>query len=403
ALDLLTLQTPKKKSPTKQYIFQRRTSIPTKSSGYDESSSLYVELRLTVSETESDEEVSGIVARVQDEGQAGPNPGEHDEGQAGPNPGEHDEGQAGPNPGDAAASQPLSSHVVHAGPNLKHMDLKASDTSIQPNTEQMNEEFTTTAYPNVQENLKLPPEGEVRHEEPASSTRALSSLQNLDKELSFTNQFLAENLSTSPHNGSSTTTNINSNYNNNNNNFSTTTTSTTIRLLIFDLNQVHWLYNLENLDIPHKVSKAVDEIITNAVVWALQASLKDRFRDLPEADMKEILHHRMWETNSYNAHEDHKQLYEALEKSMARDPTDQLLTDLAEAQKRKKRRQDSPKIPPGSPPHQPPPPPLPAGPSGTSGASGAPGSSHLPPPPPLSTDQSDQSKGTDPPSSLKIA
>ncbi|GJY54380.1 hypothetical protein Tco_0446044 [Tanacetum coccineum] len=159
---------------------ETRTSIPTKSSGYDESSSLYAELGLTVSETESDEEVPGIVARVQDEGQAGPNPGEHDEG------------QAGPNPGDAAASQPPSSHVVHAGPNLEHMDLEASDTSIQPNPEQMDEEFTTTAYPNVQENLKLPTEGEVRLEEPASSAGTLSSLQNLDKELSFTNQFLAE-------------------------------------------------------------------------------------------------------------------------------------------------------------------------------------------------------------------
>ncbi|GJR06533.1 hypothetical protein Tco_0529517 [Tanacetum coccineum] len=63
-------------------------------------------------------------------------------------------------PGDAAASQPPSSHVVHAGPNLEHMDLEASDTSIQPNPEQMDEEFTTTAYPNVQENLKLPTKGE---------------------------------------------------------------------------------------------------------------------------------------------------------------------------------------------------------------------------------------------------
>ncbi|GJV86388.1 hypothetical protein Tco_1530326 [Tanacetum coccineum] len=51
-------------------------------------------------------------------------------------------------------------------------------------------------------------------------------------------------------------------------------------------------------------------------------------------------------------------MYEALEKSMARDNSDQLLSDLAEARKKKKKRQGSPKIPPGSPPH-PPPPPLP--------------------------------------------
>ncbi|GKE56399.1 retrovirus-related pol polyprotein from transposon TNT 1-94 [Tanacetum coccineum] len=161
-------ETPKKKSPADQYNFQRRTSTQTEPTGHDESSSLYAELGLTDSETDSDEEVPGIVARVQDES------------------------QAGPNPGDAEASQPPSSHVVHAGPNLEHMDLEASNTSIQLNLEQMDEEFTTTAYPNVQENLKLPNEGEVRLEEPASSAGTLSSLQHLDKELSFADQFLVE-------------------------------------------------------------------------------------------------------------------------------------------------------------------------------------------------------------------
>ncbi|GKB05703.1 E-beta-farnesene synthase, partial [Tanacetum coccineum] len=147
ALDLLNLQTTKKKSPADQYFFQRRTSTQTEPTGHDESSSLYDELGLTDSETDSDEEVPGIVTGVQDEGQAGPNPREHNE---------------------------------------------ASDTSIQPNPEQMDEEFTTTAYPNVQENLKLPTEGEVRLKEPASSAGTLSSLQNLDKELSFADQFLVE-------------------------------------------------------------------------------------------------------------------------------------------------------------------------------------------------------------------
>ncbi|GJR84239.1 retrovirus-related pol polyprotein from transposon TNT 1-94 [Tanacetum coccineum] len=68
----------------------------TKPSGHAESPSLYVELGLTDSETESDEEVSSeINAGTQDEGQAGPNPGEQDEGQARPNPGIQDKGHAG--------------------------------------------------------------------------------------------------------------------------------------------------------------------------------------------------------------------------------------------------------------------------------------------------------------------
>ncbi|GKD53593.1 hypothetical protein Tco_1286980, partial [Tanacetum coccineum] len=49
------------------------------------------------------------------------------------------------------------------------------------------------------------------------------------------------------------------------------------------------LHNLKNLSIPHKISKAVNDIVTDAVDWALQPPLHARFRDLPEADMKEIL------------------------------------------------------------------------------------------------------------------
>ncbi|GJX49287.1 hypothetical protein Tco_0276132 [Tanacetum coccineum] len=112
----------------------------------------------------------------------------------------------------------------------------------------------------------------------------------------------------------------------------------------------------------------------------------------------------MWESKSYQTHEDHMMLYEALEKSMAQDNSDQLLSDLAEARKKKKKRQGSPKTPPGSLPHPPPHPPPPAGPSGTSGASGTSGSSQSPPsPPPPSNNQGGQSTSTAAPSSSKTA
>nr|GEV42323.1 integrase, catalytic region, zinc finger, CCHC-type, peptidase aspartic, catalytic [Tanacetum cinerariifolium] len=108
------------------------------------------------------------------------------------------------------------------------------------------------------------------------------------------------------------------------------------------------LYTLEQLDIPHQVSKAVNEVVTDAVDGAMQAPLRNRFRDLPEADMKEILHQRMWETKSYKSHEDHMQLYEALEKSMNHDHSKVLAKDLVEARKKKKKSHESPKTPPGS-------------------------------------------------------
>ncbi|GJS71541.1 hypothetical protein Tco_0704382 [Tanacetum coccineum] len=175
---LLNLQTLMKKSPTNQFIFQRHTPALTEPSGHEESSSLYAKIGLTDSETESDDDVS---PEINHEAQ--------DEGQAGPNPGKQVEGQAGSNPGDVANSQPQPSHVVHDGPNLEHMDCEATNASTQQNPEQMDEGFIATAYPKVQENLKLMVEEQVILEEPASSIGTLSSLQHLAKDFSFGDQF----------------------------------------------------------------------------------------------------------------------------------------------------------------------------------------------------------------------
>nr|GEU53310.1 retrovirus-related Pol polyprotein from transposon TNT 1-94 [Tanacetum cinerariifolium] len=80
---------------------------------------------------------------------------------AGPNHGVLTKGQAGSNPGDDAEPQPQS-----------------------------NEGFTATAYPNIQKNLKLTVEEQVILEEPASSTGTLSSLQHLAKDFNFGDLFI---------------------------------------------------------------------------------------------------------------------------------------------------------------------------------------------------------------------
>nr|GEU87235.1 hypothetical protein [Tanacetum cinerariifolium] len=348
---------------------KRRTPASTEPSGHAESPSIYAKLGLTDSDSESDEEVPHVVkVRAQDEGKAGSNPGVLTQG------------QAGSNPSDDAEPQPQSSPVVHAGPNLKYMDLEATDVSTQQNTKQMDEGFTATTYPNIQENLKLTVNEQVILEEPASSTGTLSSLQHLAKDFSFGDLFFNDKPSESENEKTTAKTKAES--------------------------MVSVIIQQDTSAIPPMttpVRKAVDEIVTDAVDWAIQAPLRNRFRDLLEADMKEILYQRMWQTNSYKAHEDHMMLYEALEKSMNRDHTDELLKDLAEARRKKKKRHDLPKTPLGSPPHQLPPPP-PAGPYGTSGSLGASGSSQLPlPPPPSSTSQSDQSKSPAASSSLKTA
>nr|GEW32392.1 hypothetical protein [Tanacetum cinerariifolium] len=109
------------------------------------------------------------------------------------------------------------------------------------------------------------------------------------------------------------------------------------------------LYKLDNLNIPHQVSKEVNEIIIDAVDWIMQAPLRAHFSDLPTVDMKEILQQRMFESKSYEAHEDHKKLYDALEKLLKCDYSDQLLLDLDKAGQKKRKRHDLP------PPHPPPP------------------------------------------------
>nr|GEU75940.1 E-beta-farnesene synthase [Tanacetum cinerariifolium] len=169
---------------------KRRTPASIEPSGHVESSLIYAVLGLTDSASEFDKEVPPVVeVETQYEGQDGPNPGVLTEGHAGPNPSVLTEGQAGSDLGVDVEPQPQSSHVVHVGPNLKHMDLEAMDVSTQPHLEQIDERFTATAYPNVQENLKLTVKEHVILEEPASSKGTLSFLQHLAKDLSFGDLF----------------------------------------------------------------------------------------------------------------------------------------------------------------------------------------------------------------------
>nr|GEX66423.1 hypothetical protein [Tanacetum cinerariifolium] len=164
AHDLLSLQKHKKTSPVDQYIFQRRVSTPTGSSRHDESP--YALLGQLDSEEESEKFMLGAEEGGQDEGQAGPDPDAQaedqtrsDAGHAGSNPDETSEGQARPDPGDAEAKT---------------------------------KGFTATAYPKVQQNLKLAVEEHVLLEEPASSSGTLSSLQHPSRDFSFGYQFFSD-------------------------------------------------------------------------------------------------------------------------------------------------------------------------------------------------------------------
>nr|GEU84515.1 hypothetical protein [Tanacetum cinerariifolium] len=343
--DLLSLQKPKKKSHVDQYIFQRRTSTPIGSSEHDEPS--YAEL-----EQSERKESEKVVHRADGEGQG------EGEGQAGLDPGAQAEGQTGSDidPGNAGGDvQSIPSHVVHAGSDRKHMDLDVADVSPQPSTEQLDEGFTTTAYPKVQENLKLTVEEQVLLEDSASSSGTLSSLQHLSKDISFGDLFFSDKPSEADNDKATAETKVESMVSVTiqqdmssippmtspiidltsrpespkvHQQFKATTTTTTtlppppaqqqttakammmkrigkLEHIMPNLIQENkgleerldyhgaCLYILEQQDILHQVSKAVSEVVTEAVEWAMQAPLRNRFRDLPKADMKEILHQRI--------------------------------------------------------------------------------------------------------------
>ncbi|GJU25635.1 hypothetical protein Tco_1164256 [Tanacetum coccineum] len=179
------------------------------------------------------------------------------------------------------------------------------------------------------------------------------------------------------------------NLNNHNNNISSTTSSTTIKHRRSDpsksnrrVGTTYGRSDTKQLRPGGKVSQVVNEIVSDAVDWAMQALLRARFRDLPTIDMKEILQQRMFKDNYYKAHEVYNDLIEALQKSLELDYSNQRLADQEEACEKKRKKHATPRTPSGSPPSPPPPPPPPASASGAPGISGASGSSQLPPPPP---------------------
>ncbi|GJV13861.1 hypothetical protein Tco_1355402 [Tanacetum coccineum] len=110
------------------------------------------------------------------------------------------------------------------------------------------------------------------------------------------------------------------------------------------------VFTLELRDLPHKINQTVNEVVKEAVKVALQAPLRDRFRELPEADIKEIIHQRMFESGTYKSLPEHVALYEALEASMERANRDEFFAKKDKSRKRRHDDQDPPPPPPDSDP-----------------------------------------------------
>ncbi|GJW00638.1 retrovirus-related pol polyprotein from transposon TNT 1-94 [Tanacetum coccineum] len=388
---LLELQTPKKKSTTDQYIFQRWipatqdvTTGPSAQPKDDTSANMVRESPSPAdAETCAAMELSVSVAdtKILIVGEELPQGGEVskmvtlEERTV-----DVDEGQAGSNPGKSAESRPLLEHEVMkedhgSNPGLSNVAL------VGPDPKPIHDEFMAIIYPqNLDETFDQffndkPSEdlGKANVETKVKSmvTVPIHQVSSTAPPLStpIIDLLSPKPVSTSAPEPIFTAT--------------TTTTTTTLPLpplpqqqsssdhdlasRVSALEQVcekfekrHKLqdnivqglssrvFTLELRDLPHKIDETINEAVKEAVQIAIKALLKESFRDLSEADMKEILHDQMFKNGTYQSLPEHVALYEALEASMERDNRDEFLAEKDKSQKRCRDKQDPPPPPPDS-------------------------------------------------------
>nr|GEV76248.1 hypothetical protein [Tanacetum cinerariifolium]GEX62080.1 hypothetical protein [Tanacetum cinerariifolium] len=93
------------------------------------------------------------------------------------------------------------------------------------------------------------------------------------------------------------------------------------------------------------IDNYVNETVKEAVQNALQAPVRERFKELSEFEMKEILRDRMFESGSYRSQPEHAALYNALEVSMDRENREEFFEATTKSRKRRRDDQD-PLLPP---------------------------------------------------------
>ncbi|GKF14406.1 hypothetical protein Tco_0055868 [Tanacetum coccineum] len=106
------------------------------------------------------------------------------------------------------------------------------------------------------------------------------------------------------------------------------------------------IFTLENHDLYLRIDNYINENVKEAIQDALQAPIRERFKELSEFKMKEIFHDRMFKSGSYESLPEHTTLYEALEASMKRENREEFMDATAKSRKRCHDNQDPPLPPP---------------------------------------------------------
>ncbi|GKC17870.1 hypothetical protein Tco_1014652 [Tanacetum coccineum] len=192
---------------------------------------------------------------------------------------EDEEGQLAPEPHVKDDEYNLQ-RDVETGADMEKSNSEA-DTEIL-NVEEEQGEDISNMVALVERTVELN-EGQARSdpENPLSSSETLSSIKNLDDAFTFGDQFLNDKPSEEEPGKDNVET--------------------------------------ENQDLYLKIDKYINKAVKEVVHNALQAPIRERFRDLSRFEMKEILRDRMFESGSYRSHLEHTALYDALELSMDRE------------------------------------------------------------------------------------
>nr|GEW09014.1 hypothetical protein [Tanacetum cinerariifolium] len=274
----------------------------------------------------------------------------------------------------------------------KHMDedqarpnpRQSHEALVGLNPEPMHDHFIAIVYPKVHESLKHTTREHVHLENPLISSGTLLSMKNLDDDFTFDDQVLNDKPTKEEPVKTTMETKAESMVIVSIHQASTlvpplstpiidlsppkpvssplqepiiaaTTKATTTTLQLPPLPQQQGTTDssldsrvlmLEQRYLPHKINQIINEVVKAVVHVALQAPIQDRFRELLEGDMKEIIHQRMFESGSYKSLPKHVALYKALDASMERANRGEFLVEKDKSRKRRHDDQDPPQPPP---------------------------------------------------------
>nr|GEZ82828.1 hypothetical protein [Tanacetum cinerariifolium] len=338
AHSLLALHTPKRRSTTDQFIFQRQTSaIEASSTGPSAQAQDDTSFNIICDSPSPVDAEIGITSEKT-------NSGVMDEDQAGPDPGE--------------------SHGALA----------------RPDPEPTHDEFMADLYPKVQEILKFLVDEHVILEDPISLTETLSSMKNLEDAYAIGDQFINDKstedkpkkpnveaevvsmvtiliyqasflvpppsipipvIDLSPPKPASSTTQAPI--------FTVTTTTTTTTLPPPPQQQSTTEPELavrvtsleKKLSDLEQKNKTLDNTFQNLGFRVFTLELRDLPHKIDEV-VRESVRERMFETDTYKSLPEHVTLYEALEAFMERANKDELLTEMDKSCKRRRDDQDPP-------------------------------------------------------------